>query len=190
MSGPRTRTAAQMGLRVLAPLPDGSTPPRVEAASLDELFRLHAQYIARVAYRLLGSDSEVDDVVQEVFVEASKALESLRQPTAARAWLSRICVRRALGTLRRRRLRAWVPFLGESDPGVPDVAATPEQRAEIQRVYTWLRSIPAEEQVVWVLRHVEGDALEAIAATCELSVSTVQRRLRSAQRRFDEEMMK
>jgi len=44
------------------------------------------------------------------------------------------------------------------------------------------------ERATWVLRHVEGESLDDIASICESSKSTVQRRLRAAQARFDEEV--
>jgi DNA-directed RNA polymerase specialized sigma24 family protein len=47
--------------------------------------------------------------------------------------------------------------------------------------------MPVEERVVWVLRHVEGESLDALVVLCGCSKSTVQRRLRAAQARFEQE---
>ena len=52
----------------------------------------------------------------------------------------------------------------------------------MRSVYRLLETMPASERVVWVLRHIEAEPLERIATLCGCSVSTVQRRLRSAAR--------
>jgi DNA-directed RNA polymerase specialized sigma24 family protein len=49
-------------------------------------------------------------------------------------------------------------------------------------LYRVLRSLPHEQSIPWVLRYIEGETLEEMAATLALSVSTVQRRLRVAER--------
>ena len=52
---------------------------------------------------------------------------------------------------------------------------------EIARIYGLLDRLPRDERLVWVLRFVEGETLESIAALLDASVSTVQRRLRTAE---------
>src|SRR5512142_2151499 len=72
---------------------------------LAAIYRLHSAYVATVGLRLLGNDAELDDLVQEVFIEAHHGLAQLRDPAAVRGWLARICVRKSVRRLRRRRLR-------------------------------------------------------------------------------------
>jgi RNA polymerase sigma-70 factor (ECF subfamily) len=52
--------------------------------------------------------------------------------------------------------------------------------------YRALQRLPAAERAVWVLRHVEGESLDAIAQMCACSKSTVQRRLRLAQKTLEQ----
>ena len=54
--------------------------PRGGQAAFRELYRRHARYVASVAYRMLGADAEVDDVVQDTFTVAAHNLEQLRDP--------------------------------------------------------------------------------------------------------------
>src|SRR5262249_1334558 len=58
------------------------------------LYHRHARYVAGVAYRLLGHDAELDDVVQEAFSDAARALGSLKDAAGLRKWLASIAVRR------------------------------------------------------------------------------------------------
>jgi RNA polymerase sigma-70 factor (ECF subfamily) len=128
--------------------------------------------------------------VQDVFLEAHRGLAGLREAGALGAWLSRICVRRATRRLRRRRLLALLSLDTVTERELPfDLAASPEERAEVARLYRKLDRLPVAERVAWLLRHVEGESLEDMVALCGCSKSTVQRRLRSAEARLQQEVM-
>lgn len=161
----------------------------VDPRDFDQVFRRYSAYVARIALRLLGNDSEVDDLVQDVFLEAHRGLSSLREAGALRGWLARICVRRATRRLRRRRFLALLSLDNVAERDLPfDTAASPEERAEVVRLYRLLDRLPAEERVAWLLRHVEGEALDDMVLLCACSKSTVQRRLRSAEERLAREI--
>jgi len=155
----------------------------VREEELGDLFRRYASYVATIGIRLLGRDDELDDLVQEVFIEAYRGLHQLRSPEAAKAWLARIAVRRATRRLRRRRLRAFfsIESLPSSDAAIVDDGVGPEERAEIASTYRMVERIPIRQRVVWVLKHVEGETLDSIAVICRCSKATVQRRLRAAE---------
>src|SRR4029077_1840693 len=74
---------------------------------LADLFRRYAPYVATIGLRLLGRDDDLDDLVQDVFIEAYRGLAGLRSHDAVKGWLARITVRRATRRLRARRLRAF-----------------------------------------------------------------------------------
>jgi RNA polymerase sigma-70 factor (ECF subfamily) len=171
--------------RALAPAPSSE---RDRARDLAELFTRYAPYVARIGFKLLGNDEELDDLVQDVFVEAHRGLAQLRSSDAAKGWLARITVRRAVRRLRRRRLRAFFSLEAMSEhAALIDGAATPEERAHVAAIYRRLEALPVALRVVWVLRHVEGETLDQIAVSCGCSKATVQRRLRAAQRTLGEE---
>ena len=150
---------------------------------LADLFRRYAPYVATIGFRLLGRDDELDDLVQEVFMEAHRGLHQLRNADAVKGWLGRIAVRRATRRLRRRRLRVFFS-LEALPPGesLIDEGATPEDKANVASTYRLLERLPVRQRVVWVLKHVEGETLDSIAALCHCSKTTVQRRLRAAER--------
>jgi RNA polymerase sigma-70 factor (ECF subfamily) len=70
----------------------------------EALFRRHAHMVAGMAFRLLGRDEEVDDLVQDSFVEALRSLDRLQTPQAFASWLASIVVRTSSKVIRRRRL--------------------------------------------------------------------------------------
>jgi RNA polymerase sigma-70 factor (ECF subfamily) len=151
----------------------------------DEVFRRHAAYVGALVLKLIGRPGDVDDLVQDVFIQAHRGLSKLREPEAVRPWLRRITVRRTQRWLRKRWVRRW---FGESDvdahPELADPAASPEDRATLAYVYRTLESMPRDERLAWVLRFVEGETLESTAELLGSSVSTVQRRLRAAEARM------
>jgi RNA polymerase sigma-70 factor (ECF subfamily) len=178
MSRPANAGARRGGAtRVARPPARAEQPP-----ALAELFRRYARYVATVGFKLLGRDDELDDLVQDVFIEAHRGLHQLRDLDAAKGWLARITVRRAVRRLRRQRLRAFFSLeaLANQAP-VVDAAASPEERAHIASTYRLLDALPVPQRVVWLLRHVEGETLDSIAVLCGCSKATVQRRLRAAQ---------
>jgi len=180
----KSPTVARHHLRVVpggASGASGAALPAFEDTDFDSVFRRFSPYVASIGLRLLGRDDELDDLVQDVFLEAHRGLARVREPAAIKGWLARICVRRAVRRLRRRRLRAFLSLDTLShDSELVAPGASPEARAEVSRLYGKLERLPALERVVWVLRYLEGDSLDEIATLCDCSKSTVQRRLRDA----------
>jgi RNA polymerase sigma-70 factor (ECF subfamily) len=157
--------------------PDAGLPLRFE-----DVFRQYAPYVAALVLKLIGRPADVDDVVQDVFIQAHRGLGSLRSAEALRPWLRRITVRRARRWLRKRWVLRWFRESGlDATPELVDPAASPEDRALVANVYRALERLPRDERLVWVLRLVEGETLESIAELLGCSVSTVQRKLRAAQ---------
>ena len=146
-----------------------------------QLFARFAPYVARIGIRLLGRESDVDDLIQEVFFAAFKQRGQLRDPGATKNWLATIAVRAARRQLRRRRLRQFVgldaggPQFELRDPGM-----SPEQRALLARVYRILDGIPVDQRLAWTLRYVEGEKLEQVAVRCNCSLATAKRRIAAA----------
>jgi RNA polymerase sigma-70 factor (ECF subfamily) len=92
--------------------------------------------------------------------------------------LARITVRTARRRLRRRRLRRF--FSLEDDQTYTQIAdpnVSPEQAAELTRLYAALDGLPVEHRLAWSLRHIEGHALAEVAAMCDCSLATAKRRI-------------
>jgi RNA polymerase sigma-70 factor (ECF subfamily) len=81
-----------------APPPTAGVP-----LTLDAAFRAQAGFVASIALRVLGRPSEVDDLVQDVFLCVLPRLGDLRDPSSLRGWLAVITARLARRRLRSRR---------------------------------------------------------------------------------------
>jgi RNA polymerase sigma-70 factor (ECF subfamily) len=185
----RLQLAAEAELPVtVAPAPASAPAERSEPEQLEQLYRRHARYVAGVAVRLLGRHGEIDDVVQDVFVEALRGVGRLREPNAIRGWLAKVTVRMCLRRLRRQRLlrtlHLGLPAADFESLAAP--SATADQRALLAKVYCVLDRLPARTRVIWILRHVLAEPLPAIVELSACSQSTVQRRLREAEALLEE----
>jgi len=169
-------------------IPDGQTAiTSVEPLDFDRVFRDYAGYVAAIGLKIMGRDDDLDDLVQEVFIEAHRSLGRLREHGALKSWLARITVRRTIRKLRRRRALMLFGLEAPSDYAeIAEMSASPDERAQVALAYQSLERLPAADRVVWVLRHVEGESLDDIAKMCDCSKSTVQRRLRSAQKALEQ----
>jgi len=153
---------------------------------LDDVFRRHSRYVAAIGLRTLGRDGEVDDFVQDVFIEVHRRLDTVRDSAAIKGWLATIAVRTAKRRLRRRRLRRWLSLDDDADyRELADDRATPEQQALLARVYEILDGLPVNHRLAWVLRNLAGHKLEDIASYCGCSVATVKRHITRAKRAID-----
>lgn len=153
-----------------------------DVLNFDELFRRYSPYVAKIGYRLLGRDGEVDDLVQDVFLAAHRGIAGVRDADAIRGWLATVTVRTAHRRLRRRRVRAFLHM--DSAPEYEQVAApdaSPEQQAELGSIYRLLDELPTGQRVPWTLRYVQGETLEQVASLCGCSLATVKRRIKAAQ---------
>jgi RNA polymerase sigma-70 factor (ECF subfamily) len=162
-----------------------------ETWAQEAIFRRYVRMLNGLAYRILGRDDEVDDLVQESFAQALGSLDRLKEPAALSSWLGAIVVRTAGKILRRRRLRIRLGLERAAPIDVDSLIganAPPDVKSELRAVYSALAELPPEVRVALVLRRIEGMKLEQIAETMSLSLATVKRRLEAAERalaRFD-----
>ena len=155
-----------------------------EAWAQEALYRRHAPRLNAVAFRLLGRDDEVDDVVQDAFVAALGGLARLDEPDAFGAWAVGILARQIFKKIRRRRLLARLGLgRARAGEGAIDVdaivapTASPERAAELRAIYGALDAMSADLRVPLVLHRVEGYGLEEVASLVGVSLATVKRRI-------------
>ena len=158
-------------------------------ASVDDIYRRYCRYVAGVIVRLDGRAADVDDLVQEVFVEAAAGIASLRDPEAIKGWLATIAVRRVRRRLRMRRMWRFLGFEGSADKtSLIDPAASPTDRLLLRAVYRVLDNMPTEDRLAFGLHVIEGETMESVAKLCGCSFATAKRRVSRAQRRIEEEL--
>jgi len=190
------QSSLQRASVVHLPVPEGDAA-LVEALRRDRpgaraaLFDRYAAHVRRVLVRVLGLDSEIPDLVQDVFVTALEGMDRLEDSTALRGYLTSVAVYSARALIRKRTRRRILSFLEpERIDRFASVGATDEMHEAVRALYDVLDAMPADERIAFALRFVEGMQLPEIAAACRVSRATVSRRLQRAQRVFVERAMR
>ncbi|HEX3694134.1 MAG TPA: sigma-70 family RNA polymerase sigma factor [Polyangia bacterium] len=149
----------------------------------EALVRKYGAMVNRLAFRLLGGSEDLDDLVQESFLQAFRSLKRLDKPEAFRGWLSEIVVRTAHNLIRRRRLMSRIG-LRTTRPIDVDGLITPntplESMLTLTSIYRTLERLPAKVRIALVLRRVEGRQLEEVAELMGASLASVKRWLAQA----------
>ena len=142
------------------------------AQALEELFRRHWRRAHRAAYLVVGDSAAAEDIAQESFLAAVRALDRFDRRRPFGPWLHRIAVNRAIDFSRARTLR------GESAlPAAPEAAAA-EPDAISEELLKALGDLGPEHRAVVVLRYVLEYTPGEIAEILELPRGTVNSRLR------------
>jgi RNA polymerase sigma-70 factor (ECF subfamily) len=156
-------------------------------ASFDEAYRNYAQGVAGWARSLGGTEIEVEDVVQEVFLVVSRRLRDFRGEARFSSWLFEITRKIVANHRRRHRWRFWIgkPELSETaaSQGL-DPAAELERRAAVALFYRALDGLSEKCRTVLVLYEIEGLSTQRIAELREQRLSTIRAQLARARHRF------
>ena len=142
------------------------------AADLERLFRAHWPLAFRAAVLVVRDAAAAEDIAQESFLAAVRALDRFDRRRPFGPWLHRIVVNRAIDWTRARALRAEV----RGDAAVP---ATDEARdSDAPAIVAALAGLSPEHRAVIVLRHLLDYSPGEIADMLELPRGTVNSRLR------------
>jgi RNA polymerase sigma-70 factor (ECF subfamily) len=159
---------------------------RGERDALGQFYRTYRHEVARNLHRVLGPGrGDLDDVLQEVFIEVFKSIPRFRGDSKISTWLYRVCVNVALQRLRKRRRLAEV-----QTPDGPELRddANPqrslEARERMAEVYRILDELAPKKRVVFILHEIEGREPKEIAGIVGAPVLTVRTRLHYARKEF------
>ena len=156
------------------------------------LWDRHTRLVYRILRRSLGQQNEVEDLVQEVFLNLFRKLPTLRDPRTLPAFLITITTLTLRHELRRRWVRRCMTLGAKQDidPDLQAVHPNPEARQAVSRLYTILDRLGREERLAFVLRFIEGMELTEVATAMGLSLATAKRRLVRARARVDHHVAK
>lgn len=160
--------------------PVGETP--VGAPTMELVVAQYSRYVATIGFRILGRGSDLDDLFQDVFLEAHRNLHTLKDWDALRPWLATVTVRAARRMLRLRQLaRTFLPLasVASFDPVDPNTSA--DEMLLYGRLYRALDRLPANHRIAWTLQVMQGESLQHIAEICGGSVAAVKRWIGKAQ---------
>jgi RNA polymerase sigma-70 factor, ECF subfamily len=147
---------------------------RGSADALEELFRRHWRRAHRAAFLVVGDASAAEDIAQESFLAAIRALDRFDRRRPFGPWLHRITVNRAIDYARARALRAESALAERGEPAAEDAGAISDH------LLAALAGLSPEHRAVVVLRHLLGYTPGEIGEILDLPRGTVNSRLRRA----------
>jgi RNA polymerase sigma-70 factor, ECF subfamily len=143
--------------------------------AVEELFRRHWPAVHRAAWLVVHDAAAAEDIAQEAFLSALRALDRFDRRRPLAPWLHRIAVNRAIDFARARALRPETAADAVPEPAAPDAA--PELGDDLVAA---LADLGPEHRAVVVLRHLLGYTPGEIATMLDLPRGTVNSRLRRA----------
>jgi RNA polymerase sigma-70 factor (ECF subfamily) len=160
---------------------------RATAQSFDDVYSAHFEYVHRIVSRLSGR-SDVEDLVQEVFLVVHRKLSMFEGRASMATWLFAICHRVVGAHVRKERLRrVLLDVVGKSEsqrPAPIDPLQWLEQGEESARILSVLERLAWKKKVVLLMFEVEGWSCADIAQALDIPENTVYTRLHHARRDF------
>lgn len=156
--------------------------------AFDTLVRRHSVRMYRVALRIVGDPIEAEDVLQDAWVSAWRALSGFRGESAPSTWLYRVVTNAALAHLRRRKPTVSLEPSSAEGIGLRDTLAdtgdTPEgaalRREQVSFVLHAISTLEPSQRVPLVLHELEGMPYEQVAEVLDVSVPALRSRLHRA----------
>lgn len=152
----------------------------------EALVAQHQEPVFRLAYLFLGDPVEAEDIAQEAFLRAWKALGSYDHSRPIRPWLLSIAAN--LAKNRRRSIGRYLQNLYRAATREPGTSSTVEERAhrnlESQALWEAVRRLNAADQEVIYLRYFLNLSVEDTAAASGVATGTVKSRLHRSMERL------
>ena len=150
------------------------------------LWDRYAPLVRGLLAKNLGSQADVDDGVQDVFMKVFKSLPNLRQIESLRSYIVATTLTTVRSELRKRRLRRFF-FLESKDDEMPEAPIAPADlgvRVALQRLERALDQLKPDDRVAFCLRYVEAMELTEVAAAMGWSLASTKRYLARAKQRL------
>ena len=159
-----------------------------EKAAFEQLVIRHQELVFSLAYKLTGNREMANDVAQESFIRAWKAIEKFRGDSTFSTWIYRITVNTAW-TLRKKAKKHNTLNIDDTyEPIVIDEKKDPELVAinsDLSSVLVnALNKLPIEQRIIVELKNIEGRSHKEIADYLDISVTAAKVRLHRAHQKL------
>jgi RNA polymerase sigma-70 factor (ECF subfamily) len=153
-----------------------------------QLVRRHQDRLYNTVFRLLGNAEDAQDVVQEAFLSAYQSLDGFKGHAEFFTWLYRIAYNTAISLKRKQRVTLSLsagdnganPLEPLDDSELSRPGHELERREEERRLQTALDKLSPEHRLVLILKDMEGQKYETMAAILQVPIGTIRSRLHRA----------
>jgi RNA polymerase sigma-70 factor (ECF subfamily) len=159
---------------------------RQDRAAQREVFLGQRDRVHRTLFRILGTNRDMEDLVQESFLEIFRSIARFRGDSTLATWCATIATRVAWGYIDRRKPAAaaleLVPEIASGAPGAEQQVAA---RDAARRLYAALDKLPVAHRVPFALAAIEGLPLAEVAALTHSTVVATKTRVWRARRELE-----
>ena len=155
---------------------------RGDTGAFEELIERHQSLVAGTVARMLGSNSDVEDIAQQVFIRVWKSARRYVPRAKFTTWLLKITRNLVFNELRRAKRHAHVPL--QTNPGAEDFPVKDEVNpapdaslleTELQQaIEEAITQLPESQRMALILRRYEQLSYEEISEVLDLSVPAVK----------------
>jgi RNA polymerase sigma-70 factor (ECF subfamily) len=154
-----------------------------EAASR-ELFRLYQRRVHAALYRILGSNRDIDDLMQEAFIQVFRSLHTYRGDSRLATWIDRVTVRVAFRYLRdKKRVPMPLAEIDDESRG-PRPSEQAAAREGVRRLYELLSELPPSSRVAFALHELDGRSIAEVAEIVGSAKSATKLRIWRARKQL------
>jgi RNA polymerase sigma-70 factor, ECF subfamily len=162
-----------------------------EPVATRELFRRHRHRVHASLFRVLGSNRDMDDLLQEAFLQVFQSLRGWRAEASLATWVDRVAVRCAYRYLAQRSRRIVTDVLEDDDAvALTATAAGPGARRQLARdgvlrLYAVLDELSPAARLAFTLHELDGRPLAEIAELVGSTVTATKLRVWRARKRIE-----
>jgi RNA polymerase sigma-70 factor (ECF subfamily) len=159
-----------------------------DVSAYDELVRRYQERIYATVYHMTSNHEDANDLVQETFIKAFRALKTFKGDSSFYTWIYRIAVNKTINFLKQRKNRVHmslndVDFNAENDPDLVALVSerTPRRDLNLSELQEKLNGamlkLSEHHRMVVTLHDIQGLSHEEIGVIMDCNVGTVRSRL-------------
>jgi RNA polymerase sigma factor RpoE len=161
---------------------------RGDLAAYDELVQRYQERIYATVYHMTSNHEDANDLTQETFIKAFRALKSFKGDSSFYTWIYRIAVNKTINFLKQRKNRVQmslndVDFNAENDPDLVALVSDKNPRRDLnlselqEKLNDAMQKLSEHHRMVVTLHDVQGLSHEEIGKIMDCNIGTVRSRL-------------
>lgn len=149
-----------------------------------KLYELYAKAMFNISYRMMNNMEDAEDILQEVFCEAFRRLNTYRFESTFGAWIKRITINKCINELKKRKHSLQLNEELATDIIVDEEIDDSELELKVEHIKHAMAMLPNGYRIIFSLYMLEGYDHQEIADILEISVSTSKSQLARAKKKL------
>jgi RNA polymerase sigma-70 factor (ECF subfamily) len=175
-------------LRLVHPTEEADLVARCTAgdpAAQRALFERERSRVHALLYRVVGSNTHMDDLLQDTFLQVFRSLPTFRGESSLRTWIDRCAIRVAFAHFARKRRGPALECVQDVAAEAPSAEERTSMREAARRLYAELDRLEARQRMAFTLFAIENRTLRDVAEIMETTLATAKIRVFRARRALE-----